>query len=51
MKKNNIYTDHTLIINELEKSIKIYNWDFILSFTMDTCMYGLSALKLGTSQM
>jgi len=32
MKKNNIYTDHTLIINELEKSIKIYNWDFILSF-------------------
>ena len=32
MNKNNIYTDHTLIINELEKSIKIYNWDFILSF-------------------
>ena len=32
MNKNNIYKDHTLIINELEKSIKIYNWDFILSF-------------------
>ena len=32
MKKNNIYTDHTLIINQLERSIKIYNWDFILSF-------------------
>ena len=30
--KNKFYKDHTLIINELEKSIKIYNWDFILSF-------------------
>ena len=30
--KNNFYKDHTLIINELERSIKIYNWDFILSF-------------------
>ena len=29
--KNNIHTDHTLIINEIEKSIKFYNWDFILS--------------------
>ena len=24
--------DHTVIINEIEKSIKFYNWDFILSF-------------------
>ena len=30
--RNNFYKDHTLIINELERSIKIYNWDFILSF-------------------
>jgi len=30
--KNNFYKDHTLIIHELERSIKIYNWDFILSF-------------------
>ena len=29
--KNHIHTDHTLIINEIEKSIKFYNWDFILS--------------------
>ena len=27
-----MYTDHTLIIKELEKSFKIYNWNFILSF-------------------
>ena len=32
MKAKDILTDHTLIINELEKSIKIYNWGFILSF-------------------
>ncbi|KGF89269.1 MULTISPECIES: CCA tRNA nucleotidyltransferase [Prochlorococcus] len=32
MKINNILTDHTLIINELEKSIKFYNWNSILSF-------------------
>ena len=32
MKRKNIYTDHTLIIKELERSIKIYNWDFILPF-------------------
>ena len=30
--RNNFYKDHTLIINELKRSIKIYNWDFILSF-------------------
>ena len=30
--KNNVLTDHTLIIHELERSIKFYNWDFILSF-------------------
>ncbi len=30
--KNNILTDHTLIINELEKSIKIHNWNTILPF-------------------
>ena len=29
---NNILTDHTLIIKELERSIKFYNWDSILSF-------------------
>ena len=32
MKFNNILTDHTLIINELGRSIKFYNWEFILSF-------------------
>ena len=31
MKAKDILTDHTLIINELEKSIKIYNWGFILA--------------------
>lgn len=30
--KKNILTDHTLIINEIRRSIKIYNWEFILSF-------------------
>ena len=30
--RNHILIDHTLIINEIEKSIKFYNWDFILSF-------------------
>ena len=29
--KNHIFIDHTLIINEIERSIKFYNWDFILS--------------------
>ena len=29
--KNHIPIDHTLIINEIEKSIKFYNWDYILS--------------------
>ncbi|MDC3147062.1 CCA tRNA nucleotidyltransferase [Prochlorococcus sp. AH-716-I09] len=29
---NNILTDHTLIIKELERSIKFYNWNSILSF-------------------
>ena len=28
---NHIFTDHTLIINEIERSIKFYNWHFILS--------------------
>ena len=28
---NHIFIDHTLIINEIERSIKFYNWDFILS--------------------
>ena len=27
-----MYTDHTLIIKELEKSIKFNNWNSILSF-------------------
>ncbi len=30
--KNNILTDHTLIIDELERSIKIHNWNSILPF-------------------
>ena len=30
--KNNILTDHTLIIDEIERSIKIHNWTSILSF-------------------
>ena len=29
---NRILTDHTLIINELEKSIKFHNWNSILAF-------------------
>jgi len=32
MKINNVLTDHTRIIDELERSIKFYNWHFILSF-------------------
>jgi len=31
-KKNIIFSDHTLINNEIDRSIKLYNWDFILSF-------------------
>ena len=30
--KNSIYTDHTLIIDELETSIKFHNLNFILGF-------------------
>lgn len=30
-RKKHIFIDHTLIINEIERSIKSYNWDFILS--------------------
>jgi tRNA nucleotidyltransferase (CCA-adding enzyme) len=30
--KNNLLTDHTLIIDELEKSIKLHNWNFVLPF-------------------
>ena len=30
--KNNIYRDHTLIIDELETSIKIHNLDLIFGF-------------------
>jgi len=30
--KNSIHTDHTLIIDELEKSIKFHNWNSILAF-------------------
>nr|WP_075486992.1 CCA tRNA nucleotidyltransferase [Prochlorococcus marinus] len=29
---SNVLTDHTLIVNELEKSIKIHNWNFVLPF-------------------
>ena len=32
MKSNNILTDHTLIIDELETSIKFHNLDLILDF-------------------
>ncbi len=32
MKIKNILSNHTLIIKELEKSIKFYNWEFILPF-------------------
>ena len=30
--KGSILTDHTLIIDELERSFKFHNWHFILSF-------------------
>jgi len=30
--KKSILTDHTLIIDELEKSIKFHNWYFVLAF-------------------
>ena len=30
--KSSIHTDHTLIIDELETSIKFHNLDFILGF-------------------
>ena len=30
-RKKNIFINHTLIINEIERSTKFYNWDFILS--------------------
>jgi len=30
--KSNVFTDHTLIIDELEKSIKFHNLDLILGF-------------------
>jgi len=32
MKINRILTDHTLIIDELERSIKLYDWHYIFSF-------------------
>ncbi len=32
MKRKDILTDHTLIVDKLEKSIKFYNWNSILSF-------------------
>ena len=32
MKGNHYLFDHTLIIDELEKSIKFHNWNSILSF-------------------
>ena len=31
-KERNIFSDHTRIINEIERSLEIYNWKFILSF-------------------
>lgn len=39
--KNHILIDHTLLINEIEKSIKFYNWDFILSsLPSGSCLVG-----------
>ena len=39
--KNHIPIDHTLIINEIERSIKFYNWDFILSYLPSgSCLVG-----------
>ena len=39
--KNHILIDHTLIINEIERSIKFYNWDFILSsLPSGSCLVG-----------
>ena len=39
--KNHISIDHTLIINEIERSIKFYNWDFILSsLPSGSCLVG-----------
>ena len=39
--KNHIFIDHTLIINEIERSIKSYNWDFILSsLPSGSCLVG-----------
>ena len=32
MNKRHISTNHTLIINKIESSIKFYNWTFVLSF-------------------
>ena len=32
MKSNQVLTDHTLIIDELKKSIKFHNWNSILAF-------------------
>ncbi len=32
MISKDIITDHTTIVDELERSIKFYNWDYILSF-------------------
>ena len=38
---NDILNDHTLIINEIEGSIKFYNWDFILSsLPSGSCLVG-----------
>ena len=31
-KKRNISSDHTRIINEIDRSLEIHNWKFILSF-------------------
>ena len=31
-KSDIIFNDHTLIIKEIDSSIKFYNWEFILSF-------------------
>ena len=39
--KSHILIDHTLIINEIERSIKFYNWDFVLSsLPSGSCLVG-----------
>ena len=39
--KNHILIDHTPIIHEIERSIKFYDWDFIVSsLPSGSCLVG-----------